>query len=381
MLEVRGVPGVGDDVPASAAGSSGGHPLGGGDELDVELAGDDSTGIVERRRAGPTAAPGCRCRRGAGSGQAVGRVAAAIVDGPGSGSVANSGWAIHRSRNASTPSRSIRAASASSAARRAARSSSSSMPGRGADEHEPLDEVRVGEREVQAQAPAHRVADVRRPAAGRGEQRGAVDEVGADVADPPWPGMSTATTSWSAASVGASGVPRAAGLGEAVDEDEPRTGRRRSSVAGEPVGQRQPARPVAGERGRSTWTNTSGSWAPGTDHCPSITYVGHGGDAGLGGDRELLVDLGPTVVGVEEVPDRRRGRARPRRPGDEHAGVADVRPVGEVGRQQALLEVRLGARAARAAQRTTAAGGRRGCWPAARGLEVELEALAGRDLR
>ena len=50
------------------------------------------------------------------------------------------------------------------------------------DQHQPIDELRRCEGEVQAQAPAHRVADVRGAPALRGEHRRAGGEVGANVA-------------------------------------------------------------------------------------------------------------------------------------------------------------------------------------------------------
>ena len=52
---------------------------------------------------------------------------------------------------------------------------------RGADEHEPLDEVRAGEREVEAEPAAHRVADVAWPRRRGAEHAGAGDEVGLDA--------------------------------------------------------------------------------------------------------------------------------------------------------------------------------------------------------
>ena len=52
--------------------------------------------------------------------------------------------------------------------------------GRRAHEREPLDEIGTVEREAQAQAPTHRVADVGRPSAGGSERRGRRDEVEPD---------------------------------------------------------------------------------------------------------------------------------------------------------------------------------------------------------
>ena len=45
------------------------------------------------------------------------------------------------------------------------------MPGDALDEHEPLDEIRAVERELQAQPTAHGVADVRGVAAARADRR------------------------------------------------------------------------------------------------------------------------------------------------------------------------------------------------------------------
>ena len=77
-----------------------------------------------------------------------------------------------------------------------------------------------------------------------------------------------------------------------------------------------------------------------------MTYVGTAVMPGLGGERELLLDLDAAVVGVEEVAHVVVVEAGGDRLGDEHVGVADVQATREVRRQQPLLEVGLGARRA-----------------------------------
>ena len=136
--------------------------------------------------------------------------------------------------------------------------------GGGADQDQSLDELRTGEREVEAQPAAHRVADVRGRAAGRAEQLGAGVEVGLDARRT---GVARRVDRDDLEAIGQAigdRCPRPAGLGEPVDEDEPRSGcpSRRVQAA-------QPARRSA--RRRSTCTKTSGSWAPGIDQRPSIT--------------------------------------------------------------------------------------------------------------
>ena len=72
-------------------------------------------------------------------------------------------------------------------------------PGRGAEQHEAVHEVRSGEGQMQRQAAAHRVADIDGLTTRRAEECGAGREVGHDAVEPPWPGASTVTTSWSRA--------------------------------------------------------------------------------------------------------------------------------------------------------------------------------------
>ena len=86
------------------------------------------------------------------------------------GSVANSGCASQRSRNASTPSRSISSRErARRLSRRAARSASSAMPGDALTSTRSSHDVGTVERELQAQPPAH--ASSRRRSLGRPRRR------------------------------------------------------------------------------------------------------------------------------------------------------------------------------------------------------------------
>jgi hypothetical protein len=97
----------------------------------------------------------------------------------------------------------------------------------GADEHEPLHEVRPGQGEVEAEAPAHRVAHVRRAPAGAPEQVGAGDEIGVDVRGAAVAGRVDGHGLVVGPQRRREGVPRAAGLGEPVDEDDAGSGARR----------------------------------------------------------------------------------------------------------------------------------------------------------
>ena len=63
----------------------------------------------------------------------------------------------------------------------------------------------MGQREVQAHPPTHRVADVDGLAGGLTEQIGRAPQVGSHGADPPCPGASTSNTSWSRANAEATG--------------------------------------------------------------------------------------------------------------------------------------------------------------------------------
>ena len=174
------------------------------------------------RRAGPTAGPGCRCRPGAGS-----RQPAAVLrrrsSSPGSGRRGEQRLGQPPAEERSTPSRSIVAGQRVVVATPRGRArSSSSMPGRGADQHQALDEV--GTRRGPGAGTAARPSSSRRTSPARrrrraGRRRGTGPP--RTSAEPPWPGASTATTSWSRGERGGDGVPRPSGLGEPVDEDEP----------------------------------------------------------------------------------------------------------------------------------------------------------------
>ena len=185
------------------------------------------------------------------------------------GRSANSGWASQRSRNGSSPSRS------SSLAQHLVRAAAGGPlglvldPGGRAEQHQGVDLVRPVQGEVQRQPAAHRVADVGRPATGGAEQRRARRQVGSD-------GRRAAVARCVhqhdlvvAAEVGGDRAPRAPGLGEAVDEHDPRTGPLPLDVEGGHAGSDAAASSSATRS--STRRNVSGSCAPGTDHRRSKT--------------------------------------------------------------------------------------------------------------
>ena len=74
-----------------------------------------------------------------------------------------------------------------------------------------------------------------------------------------------------------------------------------------------------------------------------MTYVGTAVMPASAAKARCCLDLGAALVGVEEVAHVVGVEAGGDRLGDEHVGVADVQAPREVGRQQALLEVVLGA--------------------------------------
>ena len=168
-------------------------------ELLVARAGDEQHGHRERRQAVPQRLLRARCRRAAGSRRArrrCSRGGLVVVTGRGR-QRREQRLGEPASRNASRPSASSDCASASSRSTRAARSCGVLDAGRAADEHEPLDQRRGGR--------ARRGGRCGRPSSSRrrcppdavGEQVGGLPEVGSDVDAVPWPGASTATTSWS----------------------------------------------------------------------------------------------------------------------------------------------------------------------------------------
>ncbi len=102
---------------------------------------------------------------------------------------------------------------------------------RGADQHQPIDEVRRCEGEVQAQPSAHRVADVRRPPALDAEHRRAGGKVGSNVGPVAVAGrverddLDVGTERGRESRHGRPPAP--GGLREAVDEDDPISASRR----------------------------------------------------------------------------------------------------------------------------------------------------------
>ena len=277
--------------------------------------GDEEHRHRQLRQRGPTAAPGCRCRRAAGStARPVGRVPAAVVESPASGAAwRTAAGRASRSRNASTPSRSIVAASCVVARPpRAARSPSSSMPGGGADQHQPLDEVRVGRRP--GAGTDGRPSSSRRTSPGR--------RLGPAASAP---ATRSARTSADAAVAGrVDGHDLVAGRRadrRSASHDRPvwvkpwtRTSVRPGAAPDRRRRAGQPARCAARRPGGgSTCTNTSGSWAPGIDQRPSMTYVGTAVIPASAANASASADLGRAVVAVEEVAARRRRRDRRRR--------------------------------------------------------------------
>ena len=175
----------------------------------------------------------------------------------------------------------------------------------GADEYQSLDELRVGEREVQAQPAAHRVADVGGRAAGARRAASApASRSGSTDADPPWPGASTVTTSKLVGQAIGDRRPRPAGLGEAVDERRAAVRCPEIDVCSRSAHARRSARRV------STCTKTAGSWAPGIDQRLSITYVGTAVMPASLANASDSVELGDALVAGEEAAARRRRRGR-----------------------------------------------------------------------
>ncbi len=262
--------------------------------------------------------------------------------------LANSGCDNQRSRNASTPMRSISSASSSSAARRVVAFAVVLDARRGADQHEPIDEMRRCEGEVQAQASAHRVADVRRPPALDPEHRRAGGQVGSNVA----PVAVAGCVERHDLDVGTErgresrhGRPPAPGsLREAVDEDDPIS-----------VHTRRRARAVLGSRASLFLTLVARLGGEPAEHLHE--HVGilrardrpsaiddvrrHGRDAGVVGLLQHRRHLRGAGVTFEELHDLVAVEPDVGRAVGEHVGIADVEPVDEVGLQQPLLEGRL----------------------------------------
>ena len=267
---------------------------------------------------------------------------------------------------------------------------------RRAEQRQPLHDVRVHQREVQRDAPAEAVADVRgarrwstASRSARAAQVGA-DRAGArrgrevDDARPRSP---------SAAIRSATSAPRVAGLGEAVDEHDPRAAAvhlrgeragagpaRRSRPVGvtAPTG-RPPSAARARDAGASPGRTCRVSCAPGTVHAArrrsAMTYVGHRGDLALGRVAQERLHL---------VARRRRcrGTRAPRRASMPTSAAQSAstsrsptsRPSLEVRLQQPLLRARPGGPVASLSHSSRWASKRVG---AQRTVHVELDALLG----
>ena len=131
LLEVARVPGPAM-TSTRACGIAAAIALGDADVLRVERAGDEQHRHRELAEPVPVRRLRALPERAQLVGERVDGVRRRALVEPGArraGSDANSGCASQRSRNASTPSRSISRASRSSASRRAARSAASAMPG------------------------------------------------------------------------------------------------------------------------------------------------------------------------------------------------------------------------------------------------------------
>ncbi len=292
---------------------------------------------------GSTAAPASRCRTGAGCRPAPRRCSGcARRQSAGSGGrPPNSGWLIHRSRNAGTPSRSTSAA----------RSSSPSHPAHpfgvvddarvGADHRQPTHDRRVEQRRLQAQPAAEAVADVRRPAAHPRQHVGRVAQVGAHAARSAVAGeVDDDGLVAPAGDLRGDRLPRRRGLGEPVAEDDAlaRAERRGRQWSDQPAPVRHhtsqaPSAQASPDDGGCVRRDALGRQAPQDDgervavlragHRPRPTedVRRHGGDAQVARLVELVAHLDHTVVAVEEGERRRRGpcprrrRSRPARRG------------------------------------------------------------------
>ena len=182
-------------------------------ELRVPATGDDQDRLVECTQAVPQRLLGARPGHAEARGEACRRVAPALVD-----PVGRVGHpAEQRVGHPPVDERGDRVlgrravpgieawARASSAARRSARSSGILDAGGARHQDEAADQVRTGQRQVQAEACAHRVAEVVAPPSGRTEERRRRATRSARTSEePPCPGRSTRTSSWSTARSSAS---------------------------------------------------------------------------------------------------------------------------------------------------------------------------------
>jgi hypothetical protein len=218
---VGGVTRVSHERDACVAADRRRHVASESGELVVELARDQQHGHLQLREAVPERLLGAGAREAEAGGQARGGVRAAVVE------PARIGWERGEQR-LGKPFAQERVHAISLDAGRARLVVAPSVvafdvvtdAGGGAHQHEGLDEVGMGERHVQAQAPAHRVTDVRGPASLLRHQPGALPQVEGHVRK-----LAVARrverddVVFACERVG-DDVPRAVGLGEPVDEHD-----------------------------------------------------------------------------------------------------------------------------------------------------------------
>ena len=277
-FEMDAVAGVGDHRERGAAESAASRSPS-AVNFGVVLADDDEDGDSGSRRVGPTAVPGSRCRWIAGStpvrppccaaGRSVGRLVGS--------SPANNGFVSHSSTKTADADR-LDVLGQTFVGRVGGRRvrSSASIPAVAPISTSALDDGRMGDRSVERDAAAHRVADVRRRSTELASRWSALCPqvgVGRRAVESPCPGMSTATMSAlgdaARRSTSPTVVPRPRGLGEAVGEHDAPA--RRESSSRRISGRRSYGRHASRAILRSTWANVSGSCAPGTAHLPLNT--------------------------------------------------------------------------------------------------------------
>ena len=268
LFEVHGVAGAGDDVESTTRRSPRASDSAMATNLASSAPATISTGIVELAEAVPQRPLGAGAGEAQARGQSVDGVGLAVGDRgrvvgqPGEHRLRQP--AVDERRRRRSP-RAVRPAARRRPARRA-RSAGSTMPGVALTSTSRLDHVGVVEGDVQGEASAHRVADVRRPAGGLGEG-GGTDRRGRGAGPPTTRGRARrrASTSQSARERRCDRLPRAGGLGEAVDET---TTAPLSSAGG--VGAGQPRRRRAAARRRTC----RGPAPRGSTTSTPNTYVG-----------------------------------------------------------------------------------------------------------
>ena len=238
------------------------------------LAGQHEHGHRQRGELIPQRLPACRCRPGGGwwPGRSTVLRRRSSRSAASAGSAANSGCASQRSRNASTPSRS---SSVAPAPRRRAGGRpappASSIPAVAPSSTRRVDQVGPGQREVQRQPAAHRVADVGGPAAGGAEQRRARRSGRPHCRRAAVAGRVDEHDLVVAARSAAIGAPRAPGLGEAVDEHDARGPAPCRSTWRAVTPARTPAASSSATASQDPKERRPGPARPGTDHRPSKT--------------------------------------------------------------------------------------------------------------